>query len=138
MYGASGPLILVADDDASIVELLETRLRIAGYATVHARDGWEAVHRAIEARPRAMLLDINMPGLDGFQVLETLREGARPLDAATMMLTARHSQTDVTRAVSLGVRDFMSKPFEDRVLLARVARLMTPLRPRAGRASIAI
>jgi two-component system OmpR family response regulator len=124
------PLVFVADDDRLILELIETRLRLAGYATAHAREGWEAVHRIHELRPRAIILDVNMPGLDGFEVLKTLRSGARPVTAPVMMLTARNAEADIRTAIKLGARDFMTKPFEDGLLLARVARLLKP--PRAA------
>jgi two-component system OmpR family response regulator len=114
--------ILAVDDDPAILELIVTRLSLAGYQTFYARDGQEALRRLAEVRPAGLVLDINMPGLDGFGVLEHLaKTGAR---LPTLVLTARNQGDDVQRAIQLGARDFLAKPFEDKQLLARVARLV--------------
>jgi DNA-binding response OmpR family regulator len=114
--------VLVVDDDSSILELVRTRLTLAGYVVLAARDGREAIARLSERRYDAMVLDLNMPGVDGFQVLDRMKklEFAAP---PTLVLTARHDASDVTRAVQLGARDYLAKPFQDRQLLMRVARL---------------
>jgi DNA-binding response OmpR family regulator len=114
--------VLVVDDDSSILELVRTRLTLAGYMVLAARDGREAIARLSERRYDAMVLDLNMPGVDGFQVLDRMKklEFAAP---PTLVLTARHDALDVTRAVQLGARDYLAKPFQDRQLLMRVARL---------------
>lgn len=127
---ADAPLIFVAEDDALMLDLITTRLKLAGYWTAHAREGWEAVHRIHELKPRAVLLDVNLPGLDGFQILKQLREATVPVLAPVMMLTARNSQTDLQQALKLGAKDYLTKPFEDANLLRRVARLVRP-RPTA-------
>ena len=114
--------ILVVDDDESIIDLLSTRLAIAGYNVVTATDGFEAIRALKDARPHAMILDINMPGLDGFGVLEHMRKPGvhKP---PTLVLTARHNAGDVEKAIRLGAKDYLAKPFDDRMLLARVQRL---------------
>jgi DNA-binding response OmpR family regulator len=115
--------ILVAEDDAMMHELITTRLELAGYRTLHARDGLEALTRLRDA-PSAMLLDINMPNLDGFGVLREMRKLGYLNRVPTMVLTARNQTADVQEAVKLGARDFMTKPFETPTLLSRVARLL--------------
>ena len=126
------PRILVVDDDKAILTLVGTRLTLAGYDIYSARNGAEALSRLDGVRPQAMILDLNMPILDGFGVLRALGlEKAHRLP--TMVLTARHEASDVHAAVKLGARDYLAKPFKDQQLLMRVARL---LRPRADRLSL--
>lgn len=115
--------ILVIDDDPSILELITTRLEIAGYLTFYARDGHEGLNRLSDVRPAAMILDINMPRLDGFGVLKAMGASGTA-SVPTMVLTARNQQDDVRLAISLGARDFLAKPFNDQHLLSRVARLL--------------
>jgi two-component system OmpR family response regulator len=114
--------LLVVDDEVSILELVSTRLTLAGYTVLTARNGVEALGRLTERRYDGMVLDLNMPQMDGFGVLECLADLPDPAPP-TLVLTASHNAADVQRAVKLGARDYLSKPFEDRQLLMRVARL---------------
>jgi DNA-binding response OmpR family regulator len=117
--------ILVVEDDAGIRDLIRTRLNAAGYDTHIAKDGVEAMNRIGELRPNGVVLDINMPNMDGFSVLQAMRDSpSRRPCAPVLVLTARHDATDVRRAVSLGAKDYLTKPFNDSQLLARVARLL--------------
>ncbi|MBS0361520.1 MAG: response regulator [Proteobacteria bacterium] len=142
MSSASGPLrrMLVADDDAAIRDLVTTRLTLAGYTVFTARNGREAMLRMRERRYDGLVLDLNMPELDGFGVLKEMQAlGARR--PATLVLTARHNADDVRTAIRLGARDYLAKPFQDRQLLLRVGRLFrvapTPaLRTADGRSSL--
>jgi DNA-binding response OmpR family regulator len=121
--------ILVVEDDPIILDLITTRLDIAGYDTYFARDGFEGLKRLHELRPAGMVLDLNMPRLDGFGLLRKMRlEG---LNTPTMVLTARNQPDDVRQAITLGARDFLAKPFKDEQLLQRVGRLLrrAPARP---------
>ena len=123
-FDSNGYRILVVEDDPMMLELVCTRLSLAGYQTVHARDGYEALDRLRDTRPDAMVLDINMPRMDGFGVLREMKTlGHR---TPTMVLTARNQTADVQEAIKLGARDFLTKPFEDHKLLSRVARLVRP------------
>lgn len=116
--------ILVAEDDLGVRDLIRTRLEMAGYDVHTAKNGVEAMKRVHELRPDAMVLDINMPEMDGFGVLDALRttEGIKPIPV--LVLTARHASDDVRRAVGLGAKDYLTKPFNEGQLLARVARLL--------------
>ncbi|WP_165186133.1 response regulator transcription factor [Caulobacter soli] len=121
--------ILVVEDDPIVLDLITTRLDIAGYDTYFARDGFEGLKRLHELRPSALVLDLNMPRLDGFGLLRKMRlEG---LNTPTMVLTARNQPDDVQQAITLGARDFLAKPFKDEQLLQRVGRLLrrAPARP---------
>ena len=116
--------ILVVDDDPMILELLVTRLELARYQVATARDGHEALKRVSDFHPHAMILDVNMPGLDGFGVLRHLKSTGRIMTLPVMVLTARYLASDVQEAVTLGARDFLAKPFKDNQLVLRVERLL--------------
>lgn len=123
-------LVLVVDDDELIRELLRTRLELDGLRTASARDGVEALNMLACHRPSAMVLDVSMPRMDGFQLLESLRRTNR-LPPPTLMLTARNATEDVQRAIGLGAKDYLAKPFDDRLLLRRVRRLLRSPAPQA-------
>jgi two-component system OmpR family response regulator len=123
--------ILVAEDDSGIRLIIRTRLEAAGYQVETARNGLEAMNVAQAFRPDALVLDINMPELDGFGVLERLQK-ASETRIPTLVLTARHAADDVKRAVRLGAKDYLTKPFSETQLMARVARLLRPAPPRAA------
>jgi DNA-binding response OmpR family regulator len=114
--------VLVVEDDQIILDLITTRLDIAGYDTYFARDGFEGLKRLHELRPSALVLDLNMPRLDGFGLLRKMRQEG--LNVPTMVLTARNQPDDVRQAIGLGARDFLAKPFKDEQLLQRVGRLL--------------
>ncbi|WP_430424090.1 response regulator [Phenylobacterium sp.] len=124
--------VLVVDDDPMVLDLVTTRLSLAGCTTYSARDGLAAVERLRDIRPTAMVLDINMPGLDGFGVLEHMKATGFIKSTATLVLTARNRPEDVKLAVSLGARDYLSKPFKDEQLLIRMARLLRHRSPMPG------
>ncbi len=117
--------IVVAEDDEGILELVVTRLDLAGYQTFIARDGYRALEAIYTNTPHGVVLDIGMPNLDGFGVLRTLRANPKYRATPVMMLTARKDTDDVRLAMSLGAKDYLAKPFKDAQLLARVARLTT-------------
>ena len=119
-----GSRILIVEDDPLMQELLEVRLTLAGYRATLARDGYHALERMRENMPNAILLDINMPRMDGFTVLREMKKFGYLGKAPVMVLTARNQPTDVQEAIRLGASDFLTKPFVAEVLLARVARLL--------------
>lgn len=125
------PVIFIAEDDAAVRELLETRLELAGYRTRWAANGGDTYDQCSRVKPDGLILDVNLPILDGFSILERWRQ-ARVTPPATLMLTARHATSDVQRAIALGARDYLTKPFDDQNLLARVARLLRAPRPLGG------
>lgn len=114
--------ILVVEDDRALAELISMRLGVWGFDVRVAENGKVALDRVLDFRPEAMILDLNMPVLDGFGVLQELG-AAQMAKLPTLVLTARHRADDVRRAVSLGARDYLTKPFEQDRLMARVARL---------------
>ena len=135
--GASGrtaPLILVADDDEDILELVRLRLSRSGYRTILARDGVEALEAARARRPDLAVLDVTMPGLDGYAVVAELRRDPETKDIPVILLTARAQTADVTRGFDTGADDYVTKPFSPQELQNRVAAVLeraTALGPKA-------
>jgi DNA-binding response OmpR family regulator len=118
------PHVLIVEDDAMIRELIVTRLELAGYRTFTAPDGFQALRRLTEVQAEAMILDLNMPRLDGFEMLKCMNDTRIIQRIPTMILTGRNNPTDIKTCIGLGARDFMAKPFENKQFLARVARLV--------------
>jgi DNA-binding response OmpR family regulator len=114
--------ILVVDDDAELRGLIAFALRQAGYFVLEAPDGPSGLAAFTEEKPDLVLLDVNMPRVNGFQVLERIRAGGstRPV----MMLTVRSAEEDHVRGLDLGADDYITKPFSPKTLLARVRALL--------------
>jgi two-component system OmpR family response regulator len=134
MVDGAGPRVLVVEDDAAIRELIDTRLTLAGYRVGCASNGLRALE-LLALRPKAVVLDVNMPGLDGFGVLEWMQPRGLTETCPVIMLTARSDGDDVRRCLSLGAKDYLCKPFADATLIARVARLLRPRRTPARAAT---
>ncbi len=113
--------VLIADDDADLLELIAFTLTQAGYLVIRAADGPAALRRFGEETPDLVVLDINMPGLSGFQVCEGIRASSR---VPVMMLTVRGEEEDLVRALGMGADDYLTKPFSPRTLLARIKALL--------------
>lgn len=121
------PLILVADDDAHIVRLVELYLTKAGYRVVTAEDGDETLRKVRDLRPDLLVLDIMMPGPDGLEITRSLR---RSSELPIIMLTARTSDVDRIAGLQFGADDYVTKPFNPLELVARVQAVLR--RARAG------
>jgi DNA-binding response OmpR family regulator len=120
----TGPLLLIADDDEDILELLGFRLERAGYEVVRARHGEEALRLAFERLPSLALLDVMMPGLDGHEVARRLRGDERTSAMPIILLTARAQASDIVRGLAAGADDHITKPFNAHDLTERVERLL--------------
>jgi len=116
--------LLIVEDNADIAELLALRLGMAGYATDRAADAEMAAQMLDVVRPDAILLDIGLPGRDGLSFLRSLKADPKYRDIPVLMLTARQAMGDIQIAMRLGARDYVAKPFEDRKLLFRIARML--------------
>lgn len=110
--------ILVVDDETNIVELLSVSLRFQGFEVHTATSGPAALDLAREIRPDAVVLDVMMPGMDGFGVLRRLR--ADGIDAPALFLTARDSLADKIAGLTLGGDDYVTKPFSLEEVVARL------------------
>ncbi len=113
--------ILVVDDDRELRELIGFVLTSAGYGVVEAGDGPEAVRLHEAERPDLVILDVNLPGFDGFEVCRRIRAEFR---TPVMMLTVRGEEADQVRGLDLGADDYLTKPFSPRALVARVRALL--------------
>ena len=125
--GRRGGPILVAEDDRNIASLVETYLRNAGFATVTASDGRQALNQLRSARPILVVLDLMLPRVDGWDVC---REVRRVSDVPILILSARDEEMDRVLGFSLGADDYVVKPFSPRELVERVKAILR----RAGRA----
>jgi DNA-binding response OmpR family regulator len=110
--------ILVVDDDLELQRLIAFALRQAGYLVLEAGDGPAALATFENERPDLVLLDVNLPRMNGFEVLRRLRAGGAK--TPVMMLTVRAGEEDQVRGLDLGADDYLAKPFSPRTLLARV------------------
>ncbi len=116
--------ILVAEDERNLVEALSFLMRRAGYDVAVARDGPQTVEMARQLRPDLILLDIMLPGFDGFEVVAAIKRDNALRRPRIIMLTAKGHERDRRRAEELGVDDYVTKPFSNRDVLARVQALL--------------
>ncbi len=118
------PRILVVDDNAANVDILETRLRSRGYETYAARDGEEALAVARETLPDLILLDIMMPKLDGIEVCRRLKGDAEFPFTPIVMVTAKADSKDIVAGLEAGGDDYLTKPIDQAALVARVESML--------------
>ncbi|MFF2193922.1 response regulator transcription factor [Streptomyces sp. NPDC058157] len=118
--------ILLVEDDADLATALRALLGRAGHEVLHAPDGREALRRLFADRPDLMVLDIGLPELDGWQVLERTRDLT---DLPVLLLTARGAEADRVRGLRAGADDYLPKPFGQEELLARIEALLRRSRP---------
>ena len=116
------PQIMVVDDEVGVRELVCDALRIAGFETLQANDGMSALTALRTAKPDLLIIDINMPLMDGFDLVERLR--SQNNHTPVLMLSARNDRADVTRGLSLGADDYVTKPFGLEELLLRVKAIL--------------
>ena len=116
--------VLIADDIETSRELIRTVLETAGYDVSEARDGIQALRFAREVRPDLIILDLHMPGVDGFGVLRELRREEEFTNTPIMALTASAMQGDRQRALRAGFDSYVSKPIPLSVLREEVQRLL--------------
>jgi len=113
--------ILAVDDDAKVLKILQHSLTREGFEVICASDGFEALERAKETKPDLILLDIMMPGMDGWEVCKEVR---RKSNVPIIMLTARDDEMDRVLGLELGADDYVAKPFSPRELVARVKAVL--------------
>lgn len=116
--------VLIAEDENTIAESLSFLMEKQGFEVGVAKDGDRAIEMAIRDVPDILLLDIMMPGCDGFEVVRTLRGDARTSAIPIIMLTARIREVDRRKGLELGVDDFVTKPFSTTDVVARVKALL--------------
>lgn len=113
--------ILVVEDEASIQRVVRTYLESAGFQVLSSEDGAEALGVAERHRPDLIVLDLNLPGMDGMEVAARLRQKS---DVYILMLTARTEEVDRVAGLQIGADDYLTKPFSPRELVARVEAIL--------------
>jgi two-component system phosphate regulon response regulator PhoB len=116
------PKVLVVDDEPDMVEMLGYHLREAGYGIGTAMDGVEALEIVRTERPDLILLDLMLPGMDGFEVCKALRRDPVTAAIPVIVVSARSMELDRVLALELGADDYVTKPFSPRELLLRIRR----------------
>jgi two-component system, OmpR family, phosphate regulon response regulator PhoB len=119
-----GERVLVVDDEAEIAALVVYHLAKAGYRVSTATTGHDAVAAARQERPALVVLDLMLPGLSGYDVIDALRREEETRDIAVLMLTARREEADRIRGLSLGADDYLTKPFSPQELVLRVGAIL--------------
>lgn len=116
--------VLIVEDDPDLAFGLEIRLAHWGYRVQLAGDGTSGLEKARRTRPDLVLLDLGLPGIDGFEVLERMRLDAATREIPVIVLTGRDPHAARDKAIALGAQDFLTKPAENEELLASIRRLM--------------
>jgi chemosensory pili system protein ChpA (sensor histidine kinase/response regulator) len=126
---AAAPLVLVVDDSLTVRRVTQRLLVREGYRVVLAKDGMDALERLAEERPQVVLSDIEMPRMDGFDLVRNIRADARLRDLPVIMITSRIAQKHRDYAAELGVDHYLGKPYSEEDLLALIGRYTSAVEP---------
>ncbi len=118
------PKILFVDDEADMVSTVECRLKWSNFDVVTALNGKEGLDKAASEKPNLILLDTNMPVMNGYEMLEQLRKNPQLKDVPVIMLTAMCEAQDITKASSYGIADYITKPFDFTVLMEKISNAL--------------
>lgn len=124
--------LLIVDDEKNIVDLIELYAKQAGYETRRAHDGASGLEQALSHTPDAIILDLMLPDIDGWEVCKRIRQKS---DVPIIMLTARDDDLDKIVGLELGADDYLTKPFNPRELMARVKAILrrrAPIEPKTS------
>ena len=125
--------VLVVDDEERILNFLSHKLKASGYSVLTAMNGTQGLEQAQAQEPDLVVLDVLMPGMDGFETLKQLRSFS---SVPAIILSAKESSTDRIKGLSLGADDYLPKPFDPDELVARIEAVRRRLEPAAGRKSL--
>jgi DNA-binding response OmpR family regulator len=125
--------VLIVDDDQTLIQFLEDYLSGEGFDVVSADRGQKALRIFFDERPDIVVLDVMMPGMDGWEVCARIRELA---DTPVILLTAKTSEADKLRGFRLGIDDYVTKPFSLAELTARVQAVLSRIQADEGKASL--
>ena len=121
MSAAAKKTILIVDDEPRMVRFVKMNLDLEGYLTLEANNGMQAMEKVRNHQPDLVLLDVEMPGMDGFETLRRVREVS---DAPVIMLTVRSDEDDRIKGLDLGADDYITKPFSPRELSSRIRAVL--------------
>lgn len=130
--------ILIAEDDSDVRELVSFNLRREEFDPLHAKDGIEAIEVATREIPDLIILDLMLPGKNGFAVFKELRLDSRTKGIPVMMLTAKAQLDDVIAGLELGADDYLTKPFSPKELILRVKALLRRSKVTTGSAVVKV
>lgn len=116
--------ILIVDDNPDLIAVLKVRLEAFGFEIVVAEDGVKCLEKIASGKPDLILLDILMPEMDGFETLKKIKEDEKTKDIPIIMLTAKDKLDDVAKANALGAADFIVKPFDYRVMVEKIRKML--------------
>lgn len=116
--------ILVVDDDPTIVELLQVNLEMEGYEVVRAGDGQAAIEQAQAEHPDLILMDVMMPGMDGWTARQELSKIPDVADIPVVFLSAAAQRADLRKGLDLGAAEYITKPFDPEELLSVIERIL--------------
>ena len=121
-------LVLVVEDDRVSAELQKFILEHAGLQVITAGDGNEALKKVEEGHPNLVVLDVILPGLDGFQVCQLLKHSIKTKNIPVVFVTSKYRKEDEKMGMDLGANDYIRKPFDPDDYLARVKKLLQGLK----------
>lgn len=124
--------ILIIEDDEDILQLLTFNIENAGYKVLTSSDGYEGLTLARRNHPSLIVLDLMLPGMDGFEVCKELKRGPETSDVPVIMLTARGEEVDRIVGLELGADDYVVKPFSPREFILRLKAIMKRAAPEAA------
>lgn len=116
--------ILVVDDEPQLANFIRMRLEANKFKVILASDGIEGLKKTQEEKPDLILLDILMPNLDGFGMLRKLKEDDKTKSIPVIILTAQDKPQNISRALEIGANDYMAKPFESKIMLEKIRKLL--------------
>ena len=116
--------ILIVDDEVQLVEMVKMRLEAAGYETISAYDGQDGFDKARKDKPDLIILDLMLPKMDGYKVCGLLKNDARYSKIPIIMFTARVQEEDVRLGKDLGAEEYVTKPFDPKILLSKIKELI--------------
>ncbi|MBN2102944.1 response regulator [bacterium] len=116
--------ILVVDDEEDILELARYNLAKEGYQVTCASSGEKAIQKVQKNKPDLVVLDLMLPGMDGFNVCKVLKNNSNTADIPIVMLTAKGEESDIVTGLELGAEDYITKPFSPKVLIARIRTVL--------------
>lgn len=121
----SNPLVLVAEDERDIRELIVFTLQIAGLRVVDVPNGEEVVKKALEIAPDLILMDVRMPKMTGYEACKALKQEEKTKDIPVIFLSAKGQETEISTGLELGAEEYFLKPFAPDDLIRRVNRVLT-------------
>jgi two-component system phosphate regulon response regulator PhoB len=124
--------VLIVEDEIDIAHLVSFNLERAGYKVTIAGDGREGLERALQEQPTLVVLDLMLPGMDGYQVLKEMQRDSRTHAIPVLMLTAKSQVDDRIKGLELGADDYLTKPFSPKELILRVQAIIKRNRSTPG------